>query len=647
MKVYLRLLILTIAFTLVLTSCENNNSDNTTTDSVTQTAGDESQSNDMPVYNFTAKEIADAILTEYSGDNLPELKKYITGAAEDSDNYLEPDYAGILMSGKYGAVEEMNYAVDYAFYTPLGPYVFEIDVIKLDDVKNTDAVKGMLEQRILRKSDGDLQNYNAEEAPLLKAAVIIDIQDYVILLCTADNNKALNIINKLFGGDTDLMKPDESNKSGESDTGDGSNQIDLVSADMANIAEDTYDVLSDIKFDFSLLVPDKASGLPESEITPMPVIKVRKHSTNEMILLGGRCVEGAQIRVTGGTEAVLTGSDCGDWLVEVPIAKEGTSTLKVSAKSGNREWSDEIKFIVRPKKNVTLFEDGGIYGVVVGDNYFSTFNDCVPDFIGSNLISDAEKDALQKRIEKKYQEFRTRGMKTEIIYLLISTPMNIYEELIPSWRYTRYKENSLTKQFTEAVTAGGATVIDLTDTLMAHKHDEFKIYHNTDSHWTEYGAFWGYTELMKHIAKKFPDAAPRPITDFNFYNKQVYFGDIYRTLDLDPKILKETSVFCDFKFEPPCGHIDLYDGDSVTLLHSVMSDPRTTKTNIDGNFPSAYVFRDSFAGPIHAFLTDRFSDATWRGYWNYNYDIKSIERANPDYVIYLLTERNIRNIMYE
>ena len=410
------------------------------------------------------------------------------------------------------------------------------------------------------------------------------------------------------------------------------------------------DVPSEIIFDFALLTPEKKSDIPEAEITPMPTVRVQKHSHNEIILIGGRCAEGAKIRVTGGLEEILTGSDFGDFLVEVPIAKDGVSVLNLSAKLDGREWSDEIKFIVQAKKDVTMFDESGIYAVVVGEDYQSVFFDCVPDYIGSNLISDNEKTALQGRVEKKYQDFRQRGMNTEIIYLLIPNPMNIYAELMPK-RYTRFTgSENLTKQFTDAVTAGGATVIDLTDTMMAHKHDDFKIFFKTDSHWTEYGAFLGYTELMKYISQRFPDAAPRPISDFRFYNSQVNFGDIYNTLRLEQNALRETAPFVEFLFEPPCGHAYLYNdakGPSVVFDHSVMSSARKTNTNLSGRFPSAYIFRDSFGGSIHAFLTDRFSEITWQAYWNYRYNINTIAEVNPDYVIYLITERNIRNIMYE
>ena len=696
-KIFILQIVFIFMFAFLFSSCSSNKTDDNTNQAdeiallqaeITKEITAGTEQNENITYKFSAKEIADTIMSAFSYEDIPQMRNFVANVSEDSEFYLEPDYAGVIMTGRYGAPDEMNYAVDFAFYTPLGQNVFEIDIIKLDDRKNKSAVTEMLQKRLTRKKSGDIIQYNPEELPMLNAAIVIGVEDYVMLLCTPDNNKALNIVTDLLDGNINLLKNIEPEvkpplepeiettteakpepKPEPETEPEVKIEAEVITETENKIIEDkvegnnivpeeiitppvdngVVDVPPNVIFDLSLLTPEEKSDLPNDEITSIPVIKVNKHSHNEMILIGGRCSQGAKIRVTGGLEEILTGSDFGDFLVEVPIPKEGVTELKVSAKVEGKEWSDEIKFVVKAKKDVTMFEESGIYAVIVGDDYQSVFYDCVPDYIGSNLIKDNEKTALQARVEKKYQDLRGKGLNTEIIYFLIPTPMNIYAELMPK-RYTRFTENSLTKQFTEAVTAGGATVIDLTDTMMSHKHDEFKIYFKTDSHWTEYGAYWGYVDLMNYISKKFPDAAPRPITDFHFYNKQVNFGDIYHTLRLEMPTLKETAPFVDFKFDPPCGHANLYNntqGESVVFDHNVMSKARTTKTNLSGNFPKAYIFRDSFGGSIYAYLTDRFSEITWQAYWNYKYDINAIAKANPDYIIYLITERNIKSIIYE
>jgi len=208
----------------------------------------------------------------------------------------------------------------------------------------------------------------------------------------------------------------------------------------------------------------------------------------------------------------------------------------------------------------------------------------------------------------------------------------------------------------KGVTDGGATVIDLTDTMLAHKNDEHKIWHKTDSHWTEYGAYLGYVELMNYIAQKFPDAAPRPSSDFEFYHHEMLIGDIYSRLNLESSDVRETSSYARFKFDPPHfnkdynkGHLglDLYTRGRLYIIHDRVSFEHTTNSDMPGNLPSIYVMRDSFEGPLHAFYTDRFSTATFQGMWGYgNFNVGAISRLDPDYVLYVISERNLKNVLY-
>ena len=405
--------------------------------------------------------------------------------------------------------------------------------------------------------------------------------------------------------------------------------------------------------------PQPNPDITDAGRTAVPKVDVNQYSHNTSYLIGGKCEIGAMIRVTGGTEEIYTGSDHGDYLVEVPFAVDGTASLKLTAEMPGKTPSEEIVFEVKPQKNVNYFEKNGSFGVVIGDNYMTYFADCLPDYTGSNLISDAEIAALTARTEKKLNNLRNAGSNAEIIYLLVPNTVKIWSNEVPK-RYTEHKGDSLLTQWKAGVTAGGATVVDLTDVMMANKTGELKIWHKTDSHWTEYGAYLGYNALMNYIAQKFPDAAPRPRSDFEFYNQEVNFGDIYATLGLNLSDLRETTTFANFKFDPPhynadynTGHVNLYDQDctlkmSARLIHARVSFAHTTKTNLTGlNLPSVYVFRDSFEGSLHAFYTDRFSTATFKSMWNYNFNASEIAKLNPDYIIYIVSERTIKNVMYE
>jgi len=432
-----------------------------------------------------------------------------------------------------------------------------------------------------------------------------------------------------------------------------------ASESASSFADEIVNVEPEILFDFEIVSEIEFAAQnqkeTESERSAAPKVSVKKHSHNASFLIGGKCETGAMIRVSGGAEEIYTGSDCGDYLVEVPFSAEGTSILRLTAESSGKAPSEETVFIVKARKDVDIYEKYGTFGVIVGYNYMTYFDDCLPDYIGDNLIDEKEIEAVAKRTAKKISDLRDRNCEAEIIYLIVPNTVRTWAEDMPR-RYAEEKSETLFRQWKKGVAEGGATVLDLTDLMMAHKNDEYKIWHKTDSHWTEYGAYLAYVELMDYIAKKFPDAAPRPGSDFEFYSTERDIGDIYMRLEINDSDLKETTAFAKFNFDPPHfnpdfdkGHLglELYEPKNIYIIHDRVAFEHTTKSNMPGKLPSVYVMRDSFEGCLHAFYTDRFSTATFQGMWNYGYfNAKEIAKSNPDYVLYVISERNIKNVLY-
>ncbi|MCL2814393.1 MAG: DUF4358 domain-containing protein [Oscillospiraceae bacterium] len=611
---------------------------------------------------YSAFEIAGAVMALYGPEELPAagMSWYFSGEEEESENYIEPEMIGNYIYGTFSPVAEMEYLEDFVFCIPGGKNVFEVDVFKIkkSEQKNIGAVQNILETRLKRKDNGDVVIYVPEDVPLIKNAEVIVAGPYAILLATTDNSKAVNLIDEmLYRGSAPSAAPEV----GQGQTGEAGPKPVLM--------DEVVNIESEIKFDLGQFAnPPTGETAPQdpspeeepsARRTAVPSVSVKSYSHNTSFLIGGKCEPGANIRVTGGTEEIYTGSHYGDYLVEVPFSAEGASVLKLTAELSGKLPSEEISFIVKAQKNVSYYEDSGIYGVVIGYNYMSYFDDCLPDFLGTNLIAEKDIESIKTRTAKKIQDLRDKGCNAEIIYLLSPNPMKVWPEDVPK-RYTEFKGDSLLRQWKEGVTAGGAVVIDLSDVMMERRDDEFKIWHKTDSHWSEYGALIAYEELMGYIGQRYPDAAPRPRSDFEIYNKEVNFGDIYATLGLSLSDMCETSTFVEFKFDPPhynpdydTGHVNIYDQDcsmrmSVRPLHVRVQFDHTTETNLKGlNLPSAYFFRDSFEGPLHAFYTDRFSRAKFKGMWDYRFNANDIAKENPDYIIYVVNERNIKNVMYE
>ena len=611
---------------------------------------------------YSSREIADAIMAAYGDDDIPEdtfFEYFYSGAAPNGENYLDPEKAGRMINGNSAPVREMEYIEDYAMYIPIGNHFFEVMVMRVTDEGSVGAVREIAERRVKRKDNGDIRFYVEHEVPLIEGAKVAVVGRYVILLVTTDNSIADSVINILIYGEnnSNLLNLNENNgdniiKTEEEQKNNPENKTVVSMNDVSNIE-------SEILFDFNILEDLRFSVQNQEETiirrTAIPRVDVKKHSHNTSFIIGGKCEVGAMIRVTGGTEEIYTGSDYGDYLVEVPFAENGMSILRLTAEMPGKAPSEETVFILKARKDVDLYEKYGTFGVIVGYNYMSYFDDCLPDYIGENLITEKDIENIKTRISSRISDLRAKNCNAEIIYLLVPNTVRTWAEDMPR-RYIKETSDTLLRQWKKGVTDGGATVLDLSDIMMAHKNDEFKIWHKTDSHWTEYGAYLGYVELMNYIAKKFPDAAPRPRSDFEFYNLERDIGDIYMRLEIDVSDLKETTSFVNMNFDPPHfnpqfkkGHLglDLYEPRNIYIIHDRVAFEHTTNSNMPGKLPSAYIMRDSFEGCLHAFYTDRFSSATFQSMWSYGYfDTKEIVRLNPDYIIYVISERNIKNVLY-
>lgn len=150
------------------------------------------------VKDITALAAADAILAVFDKDSLPGFSLKLYGVFEDNENYLIEGLASTLFNGTTDPVEELEYADDYAFYIPKGALVFEVDVIKVRNEADIQAVEEMFKRRLALKDDGNVRLYNPEEVVLLEAGEVVTIGNYVVLLVTSDNEMAKEALNNIL-----------------------------------------------------------------------------------------------------------------------------------------------------------------------------------------------------------------------------------------------------------------------------------------------------------------------------------------------------------------------------------------------------------------------------------------------------------------
>ena len=579
----------------------------------------------------SAHELLDVCLALYDFDDMYKPSIYYSDAEEGSDNRIDDGYLSYIFCDEYDVeIKAMPLIDEYALALPTGLSTYEIDVIKAKSAASAGEIKALFENRaaIKAKTRGELENYNAEMLPVLDGCEIYVKGKYVFLLTTDDNSAAKAAIDGLLSVDK-----------AEIGSGGSADALDSSSPDGSeNITEIASHVNSDLGGDafHSGTLSDNPSELPELTFT--------SHSGENTVVMGGKCVQDAKIHIRSSDNSIekTFSTDYTDWCVEIEIPS-GVTSLSLTQEEPGKGESEQIIVTVQPRPGFSL-ADQGVCQVAFGDKMQGHFFGQLEDWCGTNILSDNQVDGVQKRIKSKVDYLAGRDCK--LVYLIITNPMEIYPETAPERFVRSDKDISRTEQFEKAARAAGATVIDAREILEEHRDDIYKIYNKTDSHWTAYGAYWGYKILMDEIGKDYEAAKPLPIDgNFEFYNKESMSGDMMVHLQLQNSLLHENGTFVKW-LTKAVSNPDVYVKGSVQLDFSPVQDTQTVRNRLDPEGkPTAMIVRDSFSTNIYGYVNNSFSEVYWQNMWNYKFDKDYIENTNPDYYIYIVAERNIGNLL--
>ena len=595
-----------------------------------------------PAADVSARELLDASLALFDSAQTWDPSVYYSDAEEGSEHHLDEGYMSYLFYGEYDAdIPALPMIAQFATAIHAGQVLpFEITIVKAKSTAAANEVKLMLESRqtIKEAGRGEIQNYDSSLLGVLDACEIYKSGVYVMLIATPDNRAVKEVISGLLGGGDALALPEDSAET--------TAPADATRPADASRLLQSVGKISDAASYINTGLTDGKSTAAASADPSQPLSEdsfFYTWSGNNLLIFGGRCVEGAKIHVRGGAADMTFGTDGTSWLVEVEIPA-GVSTLTITQQEAGKGESAPVTVTVQPRTDVDLSGEG-VCQVAVGDQMQGHFFGQMADWMGTNLLTDKQVEGTTSRVREKVDYLSNLGC--ELIYVIVPNPIAIYPETAPARWERSTADTTRTEQFCAAAEAAGATVIELTDILNAHRDDEYKIYHKTDSHWTDYGAYWGYYALMNHIAASYPDAAPVEIgTDIEFYTKEVISGDMMTHLRLKNSLLTERATFVRWKI-PAAAAPNIYLTDSNELTFDPINQTKTVKNSLAAGkkLPTAMIVRDSFSTNFYQYACQSFAEVYWQKMWNYKFDRDYIERTSPDYYIILVTERNINNIL--
>ncbi|MBR6922098.1 MAG: hypothetical protein IKH51_07875 [Clostridia bacterium] len=316
---------------------------------------------------------------------------------------------------------------------------------------------------------------------------------------------------------------------------------------------------------------------------------------------------------------------------------KGKTEVGISACAEGKTESDFVSVAV---KNDRGADDTGV-AVTLGSRVIE--KKVLPNQYGTNGFSagniDAIKDAVKYRLNKAE---KAAGKPVKLVYIIVPDPLTVYpEELTARMKERIYSPNLRLKQTAEALSGiDGVTVVDLTEALKNNKENG-KLYYKLDSHWTELGAFYGYAEVMSKLglpAHTLSDYRVDYIdiddTDMNVYSG-VGTGEMYESAPFLSALFEEKTPY-------GANHPDtarIWDFGYEFFIN------QSTKTNANENGPSAVMLFDSYGFNIIPYLAESFGVFYTQPVWRYGVDYSAVSEIKPDYIIELLAERNLDELL--
>jgi alginate O-acetyltransferase complex protein AlgJ len=302
--------------------------------------------------------------------------------------------------------------------------------------------------------------------------------------------------------------------------------------------------------------------------------------------------------------------------------------------SGFNTWlSDNIGFRdlflkLNEAIDVSIFHQIGNNSVVIGkDNWLFLMQDWVlADVQHTNSINEKDIEYYKKRYSEITSYFKNIG--TNFIITVFPHKSTMYSEYLPK-TIVPINSKSLLDIFKNDFQNNANFDLSVPFNKLKEAKESRLIYSKAydQSHWNNYGAFIGYTELMKQAQKYIPNLKILTENDFNIIaveTKTNLGGSLFTT---------ETDY--DFKLKLPATAVS--DKSFFQKIYFKSEDPWRSYNyykNNDSTLPKAIVVGDSY---VWMFMLDKMAESFSQLVFIHQLDIGNLNaiysRVKPDIVI--------------
>jgi len=249
----------------------------------------------------------------------------------------------------------------------------------------------------------------------------------------------------------------------------------------------------------------------------------------------------------------------------------------------------------------------------------------IRDFRRTDPFKAAELAAWRETLSQRRDWLAAAGIG--YAFFIAPNQQTIYPEFMPRSMTRADRPSRLEQLLAEAARDPKLSILDPRAELTAAK-SKYPTYHKTDTHWNDYGAYFGYRMIMDEINRQYPTSPAAPLESFAIDAKQVLnFGDMVRALNA-PIDYEQTLVKLvphqprQAKFE------EFKTAEGATAFKS---------TNYAVPRGRMVVFHDSFTEYLQPFLSEHFREV----YYYTAFSADTIAELKPDVVLEEYVERRL------
>jgi alginate O-acetyltransferase complex protein AlgJ len=323
-------------------------------------------------------------------------------------------------------------------------------------------------------------------------------------------------------------------------------------------------------------------------------------------------------------------------LAELPTFSLEPARLAAFPAELSRYWDDHLGLrgaLIRSyaRLSIGLLGRSPSAGLIVGRDgwFFLGTRAPVEQFRGLARFEPADLERWQRVLEETRDWLAERG----IAYVVAIAPNKhtMYGEFLPPSLSKVQGETQLDALMRHLDAHSSLELVDLRETLRAAKQRE-RVYHRTDTHWNDVGAYLAYREILEAAGRQLPslgEADPVPVR---------------RRARRSPGLALVQSVGLERVYREETVELVPREPRSRVAAEQRRAYPELVRTQrpfafeiSDPDLPRAIVFRDSFANALIPFLSEHFERTLY--IWSPDVDPEPIEAERPDVVIHVIAER--------